>query len=216
MRKAMDLLISDSKYVISGLFLKACLNLEISINELYVLIFLENAPIKTFDPKKISKSLGLSEKEVLAAFNNLLTKNIITIDTNKDEDNRMIETMNLNGVYEIMGDLLESNDTEKKVTNIFTSFETEFGRTISPMEYEIINAWLENETTEELIIGALKEAVYNGAKSFRYIDKIIYDWNSKGFKNMSDVKKHLKNREAKKNQEELFDYNWLEDDENDN
>ena len=79
------------------------------------------------------------------------------------------------------------------------------------MEYEIINAWLQHNYTEELIIGALKEAVYNGVKNFRYIDKILYEWNKKGFKTMNDVNNHLQRSDEKKEESELFDYNWLDD-----
>ena len=81
------------------------------------------------------------------------------------------------------------------------------------MEYEIINAWLDNNTTEDIILGALKEATYNGVKSFRYIDKIIYEWGKKGFKNMEDVKNYINNsykQNTSKKDPELFDYDWLD------
>ena len=82
------------------------------------------------------------------------------------------------------------------------------------MEYEIINAWLEHNYSEELIIGALKEAVYNGVRNLRYIDKILYEWNKKGFKTMNDVNNHLEKREIREKEDsELFDYNWLDDEE---
>ena len=73
-----------------------------------------------------------------------------------------------------------------------------------------------NTTPEALIKGALKEAIYNGVRNFRYIDKIIYEWQKKGFKSMDDVNKHLRNEDKplpKEKEEELFDYNWLDDDE---
>ena len=47
------------------------------------------------------------------------------------------------------------------------------------MEYEIINAWLLKGFSEELVLGALKEAVYNGVSSLRYIDKILFEWQKK-------------------------------------
>ena len=102
---------------------------------------------------------------------------------------------------------------EEKKTDIYAEFETEFARPITSMEYEIINAWLNHNYSEEMIIGALKEAVYNGVKNLRYIDKILFEWNKKGFKTMNDVNNHLKTREPKKEDSELFDYNWLDDEE---
>ena len=79
------------------------------------------------------------------------------------------------------------------------------------MEYEIINAWLEKGFSEELVIGALKEAVYNGVSSLRYIDKILYEWQKKGYHNLTEVNNGLTNRKEKQKSLELFDYNWLED-----
>ena len=105
------------------------------------------------------------------------------------------------------------NEKEEIKSDIYSEFEQEFGRPITSMEYEIINAWLEHNYSEELVIGALKEAVYNGVKNLRYIDKILYEWNKKGFKKMSDVTNHLEKREQKKEDKELFDYNWLDDEE---
>ena len=99
---------------------------------------------------------------------------------------------------------------EKEDTNLFSTFETEFGRTLSPMEYEIINSWKDNGYTDELITLALKEATYNGVSSLRYIDKIIYEWGKKGIKTKEDVeknKKQFKNNNSTK--KELFDYDWL-------
>ena len=76
-------------------------------------------------------------------------------------------------------------------TNLFSLFEQELGRTISSMELELINGWLSNGTSEELVLGALREAVYNGVTSFKYIDRIIYEWEKKGFKLMEDVRQAI-------------------------
>ena len=90
---------------------------------------------------------------------------------------------------------------------------------MSSMELEIINGWLSSGSSEEIVLGALKEAVYNGVTNFRYIDKIIYEWGKKGFKTMDDVNKHMKNRreekykdkEVSKKEEAILDYDWLDD-----
>ena len=82
---------------------------------------------------------------------------------------------------------------------------------------EIINGWLSNQLSEELILGALKEATYNGVSSLRYIDRILLEWSKKGFKNMNDVNNFLEKKDnqnkARNEEKVLFDYNWLEDDE---
>ena len=43
-------------------------------------------------------------------------------------------------------------------------------------------------------------------------DKILFEWNKKGFKTMADINNHLEKRNTiKKEDSELFDYNWLDD-----
>ena len=126
----------------------------------------------------------------------------------------MIEKVSLDNFYEMILEEEKSEAKQEMKMDIYAKFEQEFARPITSTEYEIINAWLEHNYSEELIAGALKEAVYNGVRNFRYIDKILYEWNKKGFKTMNDVNNHLEQRTTpKKEDSELFDYNWLDDEE---
>ena len=85
---------------------------------------------------------------------------------------------------------------------------------LSPMEYEIIKAWLENNMSEEIITEALKEATFNGVSNLRYIDKILYEWGKLGLKTKEDVMKNkMKRRKEKEQPSEIFDYDWFDDDE---
>ena len=99
-------------------------------------------------------------------------------------------------------------DIKKETKNdIFEEIESEFGRTLSPMEYEVINGWL-NKYDETLIHEALKEAVFSNAKSLRYITRILEAWTDKGYKTDKDVRgeKNLDNTMI-----DLFSYDWLDD-----
>ena len=137
----------------------------------------------------------------------------------KDLENRMQEIVTLCGVYDFICDDVETVTKEEVKTDIFKTFEQELGRTISSMELELINGWLSNGTPEELVLGALREAVYNGVTNFKYIDRIIFEWEKKGFKTMDDVNKHLMSRREKKSksesvnlkEQEVADYDWVND-----
>jgi len=60
---------------------------------------------------------------------------------------------------------------------------------------------------------ALKEAIYNGANSLRYIETVLYTWRKKGYKTKRDVMAAKeKMRESKKEDREVFYYDWLNDD----
>ena len=92
----------------------------------------------------------------------------------------------------------------------FDKFEKELGRPLSPFEFEKINIWIANNVPEEMIEAALKEAVYNDAKSLNYIEKIIYNWQTRGYKSVKDVNTGIKKEAELEKTKELFDYNWLD------
>ncbi|MBQ4583350.1 MAG: DnaD domain protein [Bacilli bacterium] len=203
--------LEDKKYIISSMFLKNIVSLNLSLNEFLLLIYLINDENKLFDINKIVKSIYLKENITLEALNSLIEKKLISIDSVKNDKGKIMEIINLEGLYATFNEQIKSELSVTKREDIFTIFEKEFGRTITAMEYEIINAWMEKDFSEEIILAALKEAVYNGVTNLRYIDKILYEWQKKGFKNAKDVDNHIKNKTKDNKQKELFDYNWLDD-----
>jgi DNA replication protein len=190
--------------------------LGITSEEFILLIYLMNEDNNNLilDSEKIGKAIGINTSEVLNIIYSLKEKNLIDMIVNKNDNKVISEYLTLEPFYNKLSMFLIEYLNDKKNSDnsyIYELFEGEFGRTLSPMEYEIINAWLDNNINVELIKEALKEATFNGVSNLRYIDKILYEWGKKGFKNASDIKKK---RETKNKDEkvELFDYNWLEDD----
>ena len=184
---------------------------KLNLEEVLLLIYFMNEDVPTFDVEQINKITMISVNKILDSFTSLTNKGLISIDVIK-ENSGVKEVVNLDPIYKCMIDGLMKDNKKVVNNNIFEKFEKEFSRTLSPMEYEIINDWLDNNISEELILGALKEATYNGVNNLRYIDKIIYEWNKKGFKNMEDVNNHLRNRNTSdKSVKEISDYNWLDE-----
>lgn len=73
--------------------------------------------------------------------------------------------------------------------DLFTVFESEFARPLSPMEYETIVGWLDQDKySDSLIMTALKEAVFAGKVHFRYIDRILMEWSRNGVKTPEEAK----------------------------
>ena len=203
----------SKKYVTNSIFIKKALSLGLSLEEFLMLTYFDNDYNSFLDIDNLSQNIGINIDKAYTFFNSLLSKKLITIETTKDIEGRMIEKVNLDNFYAMLSEDKIITKKEAVKTDIYSIFELEFGRTITSMEYEIINAWLEKSYTEELIVGALKEAVYNQVTNLRYIDKILYEWSKKGFKTMEDVNKHLENKEKQYDRKELFDYNWLDDEE---
>ena len=204
------------KYVTNSLIIKKALELKLSLEEFLMLTFFDNDYNDYLDIDRLSNNIGLKLEDAYKVFNSLISKKLISLETTKDIEGRMIEKVNLDNFYNMLSVERTEEKKEEIKTDIFTSFEKEFARPISSMEYEIINAWLEKGYTEELIKGALGEAVYNGVVKLRYIDKILYEWGKKGFKTMQDVNSYMQkkeNNEVNNERKELFDYNWLDDEE---
>ena len=202
------------KYITNSLFIKKALKLQLSLEEFLMLTYFDNDYNCYLNMDELSNNIGIPSDKAYEVFTSLLSKKIIDIKTEKDIEGRMIERVSLDNFYTMIIEDKKETEKEEKKTDIYAEFETEFARPITSMEYEIINAWLSNNYSEELIVGALKEAVYNGVRNLRYIDKILYEWNKKGFKTMQDVNNHLEKRNTEKKEDsELFDYNWLDDEE---
>ena len=197
--------------------------LNLKFEELIFLIYLSNKEYKVlFDVNFFSKELNMDIKEILSYINNLIDKKYISLEVLKNDKNVMEEYINLDMFYDKLTNYMIEDinvGKEEENTNVFEAIEKEFARPLTPVEYEIIHAWIEAGTSEELILEALKEAVFSGVFNLRYIDKIIYEWNKKGVKSKNDIesnRKNFKEKQEKKEKLELFDYDWFEDTEEDN
>lgn len=188
-------------------------NLKLSSDELLLIIYLLNDS-DIFNPKKISDEMGLTIPEVLEKVSFLEEKGFLSISVRKNNNIRE-EYIDFKNLYSKLAFLVvnDSSQNKEETENLFDTFEREFARTLSPVEYELINGWKEIGYSEELIILALKEAVFNGVTNLRYIDKILYEWKKKGINNKDDVEKNKNNfktkREEKIEKKDLIDYDWL-------
>jgi DNA replication protein len=159
----------------------------------------------TFDVNKIASDLNLDSSKVLEIINSLNEKNFISIEMKKN--NGVIEEyISTDLFYNKMTSLLMENNSSEKDTDLYSVFEKEFGRTLSPTEYTSINTWIENGISEDLIREALKEAILSGVHNIRYIDTILFNWTKKGYKKPEDVKRKKDNDEE---MIEVYDYDWL-------
>ena len=177
--------------------------LKMTEKELIVLIYMYNSQVY-FNPKAISNDLSIKLENVLEIVESLEEKSIIKIDA-VDKDNLRCEMINYEPLYEKCVFLLDDKNDSK---DIYSKYEKELGRPLSPMESEIISKWLE-DYEEQLIILALKEAIYNGTTNFRYIDRIIYEWHKKGIKTEKDILENRKKYKNDKKNFEIEDIDWL-------
>ena len=210
-------LLRDKPIVLPRILFNYYLRLGITSDELIILILIIDAGDKiVYNPENIANSLGMDKFKVMELLNDLNEKKIIEVSVEKNKEGKREEYISLDLLYKkIMGIIVKNEDEDKTIDNsdIYSIFEKEFGRTISPMECQIIKGWVDDKIPLELILEGLKEAVYNGANSLRYIEKVLYDWRKKGYKNKEDViTAKNKYRESKKESKDIFHYDWLNDD----
>ena len=70
----------------------------------------------------------------------------------------------------------KSKEVKESLDNVYTHFEKLLNRPLSPVEVSKIREWISFGYTDEVIIGALKEALSKGKKSLRSVDKILLQW----------------------------------------
>lgn len=204
-------LLKEKNYQIPPFFLFHYRDLQLTDQEFIMLFYLWNSVDNSYNPKRISNDLGIDLNEVLEIINNLSEKGFLSLNIVKVNNIRS-EVINLDSLYEKLSFFLLGENDKKESTNLYDVYEKELGRQLSPTEIEIMRGWLETGYSEELLVLALKEAIYNGVTNFRYIDRIIFEWNKKGIKNKEDVEKNRKQFKKSKENKELFDYDWLNDD----
>lgn len=208
--------------VIPLFILQSYKKFNLKMDEFVFLMYLYNlGDSSIFNPGKFAEDLNMDLAEVMEYIGTLTDKKLIRVEVIKNDKGLMEEVVLLDDFYNKLSlvTMDEINQVSKSDnSDIFEIVEKEFGRTLSPIEYEIIKAWLDGGMSEELIKEAIKEATFNGVSNLRYIDKILYEWGKLGIKNVADVEANRKKRnKAKETADdvdlEIVDWNWFDDDE---
>ena len=201
--------LKEKDFIVKSYLLKVSVSLNLNLNDFILLIYFTNQEEPTLNIDNIKKYTYLTEEAIMESYTKLIAINLIEITMKKDVNGLVHEVINLDNIIKSVTSDITREHKKNEKTNLFSLFEKEFVRPLSPMEYEIINEWIRSGISEELISEALKEAILNGVKSIRYIDKILLSWKEKGYKSASDVRTSLKKEDE--STPELFSYNWLED-----
>lgn len=187
--------------------------MKLSDNELLLLMHLmsfKQVEHKEFPTLEDMQELaGGTTASISLTLQKLMKDGFLSIDEEFDEESGIqYERYNVSGLYNKLS-ICMANDAKNKAKqasiqsektlseagepeaerNMFTIFEKEFGRPLSPMECETISGWLDQDKyPDELILMALKEAVFAGKVHFRYIDRILLEWSRNRVKNVNDAK----------------------------
>lgn len=197
----------NNDLIIPGYIIKNYDKLDLEGYDFLLLIYLINQKEQIpFDINKISSDLNIDNNKTFEIVNNLNEKNYISIDMKKN--NGVIEEyITTDLFFNKMSSILMDSKKEEEDSDIYSVFESEFGRVLSPIETETIRRWIESDIEEDLIKEALKEAVLSDVRNISYIDKILANWMKKGYKTVEEVKR----KKPKKDEEieEILIPDWL-------
>lgn len=215
MNKKLNKVIGDGNIVIPLYILKDFKKLNLTMEEFIFLMYLYNKSDKVdFNPDKIANDLNIDIMEVMGYVSILTDKGYLSLDIIKD-NNILEEVINLSNFYDKISVLLMNNQDEVQDSkSLYKYIEKELSRPINSIEIEMIDGWIQNKIDDSLIKEAIKIAIKDGVYNLKYIDKILFDWKSRGITSVQEINNSFKEEKNDFiNNVDLDEWNWLDDEE---
>ncbi|QDW84564.1 DnaD domain protein [Staphylococcus pasteuri] len=198
---------------------------ELGIDEqdliiLIKLIYASETSNKQPSIESLQQGSTMQPREVTTVIQNLIQRELLELNVNKDEEGRFTEYMNLDPFYEKLSQLLkkqtidtnEQSDKEKFKT-LFQMIEQTFARPFSPYEIETLNQWIDVDKHDISIIqAALDEANSQNKLSFKYMDRILLNWKKNNVKTIDDskeIRKQFNKPKMKHTVKKVPKFDWL-------
>ena len=197
--------------------------LRINENELAIIFMIDHLvtqgnPFITADLLSLKMTLDIKEIDALMA--NLLTRGFIEYVTLNGRTvtslNPLKEKLFSNFAISVSKEAENKKVKDEMLANIYQSFEAELGRTLQPMEISTIREWVDLGYSDEMIINALKEALNQGKRSIKSVDKVLLSWAKR--EDLETEGKTPINDDWTKNLEEtirIAKTPWLDEDDDD-
>lgn len=160
------------------------------------------------DTEILGKRMHLSKDEAFRSIHQLIQKKVLTIETIDNEEGKSQDQLSFDLLWEKLFIYLkqqkskeESEQEEDQTKDLYSLFESEFGRPLSPIELQTLNMWIdEDHYSTGLIQMALREAVLSQVYSLKYIDRILLNWEKKNIRTKDQVKKETQSHRDRQNQ----------------
>lgn len=152
--------------------------------------------------KNQNQNLSSKSKQCLAMLSNA-----------KQNQGNQTVNVNVNENVNEYDNVYNNNSCSYINNNMYDFAEKNIGRILTPIEIEKIDIW-QNNFNDDIIKYAIQIAVLNNKKTFNYINGILNNWKSRGYKTIQEIK----DNEIKSKKEEnieipdwMEEYNWLEE-----
>lgn len=168
--------------------------------------------------KHLSENTGLSIQQIRTSLKKLILTNEITIKTtnkytvikvnnynkyqdyNKQINNQITNNQLSNNKQSTTTKQIKQNNKEIIYNNnIYDFVERNFGRTLSPVEYEEIALWKDTDLTRY----AIKQSVISNKCSIKYISRILYAYERENIKTVQQAQEREREYERAKNKRNI-------------
>lgn len=184
-------------FVYNSDFIKLIKKHNLDLNEFLLLVYFLNSKVKQLDIDEMRSVLKLDKKEILFSFNSLVEKRIISLEAKKNKAGVIQEFISLDNLYnEIDNNDSDNNDSDEILKYLEDSLKIKH----VDVNIEIVKSWLSRNFEKDYIKEIIDRAKYEKRNDVRYVDKLLYE--SVTIEKQED------------NNQELFDYDWLDDDKN--
>lgn len=168
----------------------------------------------------LQKGSNMQPREVTAVIQNLIQRELLELNVNKDEEGRFTEYMNLDPFYEKLSQLLKKEtmttnvqSDKEKFKTLFQMIEQTFARPLSPYEIETLNQWIDVDQHDiDIIQAALDEVNSQNKLSFKYMDRILLNWKKNNVKTIDDskeIRKQFNQPKMKHTVKKVPKFDWL-------
>ena len=152
----------------------------------------------------------MSAIEISELLQGLINKEVINLEQINDQEGKISNFYSLKPLYKKIDALFEQEQLSRKQSSsnrisqplgyenqdplqlTVRQFEIEFGRLLSPIERQEIAAWInEDHYDPEVIKLALREAILAQVYNFKYVDRILLNWQRHNLTTVEQVKNYL-------------------------
>ena len=100
MKEILKKVLTSKNLVVNNYIISIGIENKLSLTEFLVLVYLDNKFSNVFDLELMSNHLGMDLASTMEAFNSLMMKGFVTLESVKDKSGRLNEIINLDGIYD--------------------------------------------------------------------------------------------------------------------
>lgn len=149
---------------------------------------------------RIAQHLGTKEDQVYDLINQMIKDKLMVQKMVKGPDGKESMRYDFSPMLQKLSRFVENHEDAVQQEHfknhrqqLFAMIETEFGRMLNPIEMGLVNDWIDQDHYDLGVIKlALRETVLNGKYNFKYMDRILSNWDRQNLKTPQAVENAMR------------------------